>query len=159
MSSFQPYNPDTAVNSAGNDLDPPGDGTHKGCVLRDAAAFTSKSGKDFVKFEWETIDGYTWTVLQGFKSEGQTAVTWSEVAKLGLNPTDIASLDALDAELKQHVGSYYDVAVKTNGQFRNTYINAPSTGSNPVVQQQTAMAQKQAAPVGGGSAEDDDIPF
>lgn len=157
MSDFQPYDPNNQPSSSnGNDLDPPPDGTHNGCVLRDAGAFTAKSGKDFVKLEWQTTDGHTWTVLQGFKSEAQTAVTWSEVGKLGINPVETTSLEELDEKLKQQIGSYYDLAVKTNGQFRNTYINGPTVGNNPVVQQQTAIAApKQGDPDEAGQP----IPF
>lgn len=158
MSSFQPYDPNAETNG-GADLEPPVDGTHTGCVLRDATAFTAKSGKDFVKFEWQTVDGFTWTVLQGFKSEGQTAVTWSEVGKLGISPVEITSLDQLDIELKKHIGSYYDIAVKTNGNFRNTYINGPSTGNNPVVQEQTGIAQDAAPKQGDPDEAGQPIPF
>lgn len=159
MSSFQPYDPNAATDNGGNDLEPPADGTHTGCTLRDAGAFTAKSGKDFVKFEWETTTGHQWTVLQGFKSDAQTAVTWSEVGKLGINPVDIATLEQLDAELKKHVGSYYDLAVKTNGQFRNTYISGPSVGTNPVVTGQMATSAAGSASTPPAGVADDDIPF
>lgn len=158
MSSFTPYNPDTHnTDNPGNDLEPPPDGTYGGCTLRDAGAFTAKSGKDFVKFEWETTDGYRWTVLQGFKSDAQTAVTWSEVGKLGIDPMQMSDLSQLDDALKGCVGGFYDVAVKTNGQFRNTYINGPSLGTNPVVQQSSSQAQ--AAPANALTADTSDIPF
>lgn len=146
MSQFTPYNPDATVGNDGNDLEPPADGTYGGCTLRDAGAFTAKSGKDFVKFEWETTAGYRWTVLQGFKSDAQTAVTWSEVSKLGINPVAITDLDQLDKALKAYVGGYYDIAVKTNGNFRNSYVNGPSVGSNPVVQQTSAAASPATTP-------------
>ena len=156
MSTFTPYDPKSHnADNQGNDLEPPPDGTYGGCTLRDAGAFTAKSsGKDFVKFEWETTDGYRWTVLQGFKSDAQTAVTWSEVSKLGINPTEIADLDQLDRALKACVGGYYDIVVKTNGQFRNSYVNGPSVGSNPVVQQTSAAASAATSP-----ASTDDMPW
>lgn len=157
MSSFTPYDPAAHNSDTGdkNDLEPPADGPHKSCTLRDAGAFTAKSGQDWVKLEWENADGYQWTVLQGFKSEGQTAVTWSEVGKLGINPVEIADLDQLDKALKAYVGGYYDIAVKTNGNFRNSYVNGPSVGSNPVVQQTSAAASPAATP----PANTDDMPW
>jgi hypothetical protein len=131
MSSFTPYDPvaHQSDTSDKNDLEPPADGPHKGCTLVDAAAFTAKSGQDWVKLEWQTTTGHKWTVLQGFKSDAQTAVTWSEVSKLGINPTEIASLEQLDEQLKTHVGGYFDLSVKTSpdGRFRNTYIEGRST--------------------------------
>ena len=160
--SFRPYNPDTDnLNNDGNDLEPPPDGTHTGCELLDAGAFTSKSkNEDWVKFQWRAPDGHTWTVLQGFRSDAQTAVTWSEVSKLGINPVDVPSLDDLNDRLINLVGAYYDLAVKTNGQFRNTYINGPTVGNNPVVQQNSILGQAQEpAAVGAGTQDDDDIPF
>lgn len=156
MSDFRPYDPSMAQDN-GNDLEPPADGTYKGTTLIDAGAFTAKSGKDFVKFEWQTTDGARWTVLQGFKSEAQAAVTWSEVGKLGINATEIHDLDQLDAALKQHIGGYFDVAVKTNGQFRNTYLNGPSVGDNPVVQEQVAAGATSAT--GDTPKNDDDLPW
>lgn len=159
MSTFQAYDPNAAPANNGDDLDPPSDGNHNGCTLTDAGAFTSKAGKDFVKFEWTNTAGHKWTVLQGFKSEAQTAVTWSEVSKLGINPVEVVSLEDLDAVLKQHIGSYYDLGVKTNGQFRNTYINGPTTGSNPVVQQQTTAEQDEAPKQGDLDEAGEPIPF
>lgn len=157
MSSFTPYNPNAATND-GDDFDPPADGTYGGCTLRDAGAFTSKAGNDGVMLEWETTEGTRWKVWSGFKSEKQSAVTWSDVGKLGVDPMGIDSLDDLDAALKNCIGGYYDLAVKTNGQFRNTYINGASAGSNPVVSGQSQMAHA-AAPAAAAAPADDDIPF
>lgn len=161
MSNFRTFNPDTDTldNQNGNDLDPPADGNHTGCELVDAGAFTSKAGKDFVKFQWRNPTGHTWTVLQGFKSDAQAAVTWSEVSKLGINPVDVGSLEELNTLLLDQIGSYYDLGVKTNGQFRNTYINAPTTGRNPVVQQQTSIAQEPEPAAVGAGDDDENIPF
>lgn len=160
--SFRPYNPDTDTqNDQGNDLEPPPDGTYTGCELVDAGAWNAKSGKDWAKMQWRNRNGHTWTVLQGFNSDAQTAVTWSEIGKLGINPVDIGSLEELNAKLLDQIGSYYDLAVKTNGQFKNTYVNGPTTGSNPVVQAQTGIAQDQKEPatIGAGGQDTEDIPF
>lgn len=158
---FVPYDPATHDNNQnGNDLDPPADGTHTGCELIDASAFTAKNGKDFVKFQWRAPHGHTWTVLQGFGSDAQAGVTWGQVAQLGINPTEISDLEQLNGVLTSHIGSYYDIGVKTNGQFRNSYINGPSVGSNPVVQEQIASNGVQTpAAVSADGADDNTIPF
>lgn len=162
--SFAPYDPDKHDNpNGGNDLEPPADGTHTGCTLTDAAAFTAKSsGKTFAKFVWRNTDDYEWTVLQGFSDDNDqvNAITWGVIQKLGINPVDVHDLDQLDAALKAQIGSYYDLGVKTNGKFRNTYVNGPSVGDNPKVQEQIANGSQPAAvPAGGGVPDDDDIPF
>jgi hypothetical protein len=156
MSSFQPYNPDQGAREGS--LDPPADGTHTGCRLHDASAFTSKAGNDFVKFEWETSDHYRWTVLQGFKSDEQAAVTWSEVSKLGINPTEIASLEQLNQAITAHINGYYDLAVKTNGNFRNTYINGATTQTQASLPTNGQEPAAVGAPSTSEPAEDD-IPF
>lgn len=159
--TFIPYDPNQHQNpnQDGDDFDPPADGQHKGCELIDAGAFTSKKGDDWAKFKWRTPNGHEWTVLQGFDptNDTRTAITWGQIQALGINPVDIDSLEALNTILIAQVGSYYDLGVKTNGQFRNTYINGPTVGENPVVQQQIANG---AQPVAAGTGvPEEDIPF
>lgn len=155
MSSFKPYDPNASTDDAG--FDPPADGTHKGCTLTDAGAFTSKAGNDGVLLKLRNTDGHEWAVWLGFKSDAQAAVTWSQVAQLGVNAVEISNLSQLDEELKRHIGTYVDVSVKTSddGRFRNSNITGISVGSNPVPQEQYAAttAASTAAPA------DDDIPF
>jgi hypothetical protein len=152
MSDFTPYDP----NAQGDDVgfDPPADGAHKGVTLVDTWAGTSMAGNDGVLLEWRTDAGYTWNHWLGFKSEKQTAMTWSQIGKLGVDVMSIDSIEALAEALKPHRGSYYDLSVKTNGEYRNVTIGGLSLGENPNAQTKTA------ATVSGGTAvPDDDIPF
>jgi hypothetical protein len=154
MSSFQPYDPNAQTDD--NGFEPPADGKHKGVTLTDATALTSKAGNDGVLLKFKTTDGYEWAVWQGFKSEAQSAMTWSQVSQLGVDPMQISDLEQLNTALKPHVGTYYDVTVKTNGDYRNTTVDGVSLGENPGVQQQVANGAPAAAATAGAV---DDPPF
>lgn len=157
MSDFKPFDPNASTDD--NGFNPPPDGTHKGVTLTGAKALTSKAGNDGVLLELRTTDGYEWAVWLGFKSDAQAAVTWSQVAQLGIDPTQIADLPQLDDELKRHIGTYVDVKVTTSddGRFRNSNLTGLTLGQNPVAQEQTAVG----ATANGGAAMPDtsDIPF
>lgn len=120
--------PDAA--GEGGTLEPPADGVYQ-VTLVDAGAFTAQSsGKAFVKTELkdESTD-YSWTVLHGFKSQAQANVTKKTCRTMGVDIDTVASEDALDTAMKALIGQYFTVTVKTNGQYRNTYIDGPAEAS------------------------------
>lgn len=160
--TWQNANPD-AVGGGDDNLEPPADGQYT-ATLKDAAAFSSKDGRPFCKLVLcDEEQDYTWAVLLGFKSEQQANVTKRQIRELGVDVDEIGDLGDLDAAVKQHVGEFFDVGVKTSGKFRNTFINGAATGvptgrsDVPTDTSDFAPPPAQAAvsaPVG-----DDDIPF
>lgn len=145
--------PDAAGN--GDDLNPPDDGTYE-VTLIGAAAFTAKSDAAFVKNQYQVLTGpaagYEWTVLLGFKSQEQANVTKKACRDLGVEIDAITSQEALSEALEALVGQYYTVEVKTNGKFRNTYIQGPLVGSD--------LPAPPPEPVTAGAPSDDDgVPF
>jgi hypothetical protein len=108
-----------------SNFDPPPDGDHI-AELRKASALTSKKGDDWVVLEFREIrSGHDWTVMLGFKSQGQANVTKTACFRLGVQVDEVFSLEQLGQELERKVGGYFEVTVQTNGEFRNTYINGP----------------------------------
>lgn len=149
----------TADAPAGGDAPDPGLYT---VAVIDAKAFTSKKGDDWVVVELRAIGGpaadHEWPLLLGFKSQEQANFTKRACRDLGVDVDNIAGLDELDGALKQTaVGRYFNVEVKQNGEFRNTYLQGPAEG----VQGDLDDAGPASAPNGGGEglADDDDIPF
>lgn len=114
-------NPDAAGGDNGN---PPPDGTHD-VALVDASAFTSKGGNDMVVLEWQKLSEreYQWPSLHGFKTQQAANFTKKTCREVGVDIDNVESLDALDAALKEHVSKFYEVEVKRNGDFINTYVN------------------------------------
>lgn len=107
----------------GNNDTAPEDGIYD-VALVDANAFTSKGGHDLVTLEWQTADKeHQWTSLHGFKTMQAAGFTKGTVMKLGVDPSTAGSLSELDAALKPCVGRYFEVEVKRNGDFVNTYVN------------------------------------
>lgn len=167
MSSF---NSDAWKNATTDQLpenEPPEPGNYM-VTVRDAGAFTSKAGNDIVKAELEILPGneyagHRWTVISGFKSEGATGVTKALCSRLGVRIDDVASLGELDTELRGVIGQYYEVAVKQNGEYRNTYVNdritaAPSSDV-PSDTSDFEPPQSSLVPQGAGDNDDEPIPF
>ncbi len=132
-----------------SNFDPPEDGDHV-VELRKASALTSKKGDDWVVLELRELQtGHDWTVMLGFKSQGQANVTKTACSRLGIQVDEVFGLEQLGEELERRAGGYFEVTVKTNGDFRNTYINGParpSVGSDvPVSQHELAPATAAAA--------------
>jgi hypothetical protein len=151
-----------------SNFDPPPDGDHV-IELRKASALTSKKGDDWVVLELRELrSGHDWTVMLGFKNQGQANLTKTACSRLGVQVDEVFSLEQLSQELERHTGGYFEVAVKTNGEYRNTYVNGParqadamaaagSVSDVPVPQQELAPV-KAAAVVDGPAPWDDDEP-
>lgn len=122
-------------------------------ALTDAAAFTSKAGNDVAKLDLrivsEHLRDHEWTLILGFKNEGQAGVAKQQCAALGVDVSQIGSLDDLDTALKQFIGRYFTVEVKQNGQYRNTWIQVEVTSELPA-----EFPERVAAAAG-----DEDVPF
>lgn len=157
--AFISADPD-AAGGDGGDLEPPADGTYE-VALTDAAFFTSKKGDAFVKLAWRVVSqqhtGFEWTVLLGFKSQGQANMSKKQVRELGIEVDSVTSPAALDQELKERVGGYFSVEVKTNGEYRNTYVNGPAVGSDVPIDAQAFSAEP--APADAGATDEEEIPF
>lgn len=134
--------------------EPPEAGTY--CVaLIDGDAFVSKAGEDFAKLGFrDTASGHEWDVLLGFGSQGAANVAKGTCAAIGVSVDEVETLEDLASALKEHVGKFYDVTVKQNGDYRNTYIDGEATGTDVPAE----MPEPEAVAAGGGS-DDDEIPF
>lgn len=140
----------------GDDSQPPEAGTYT-VVLKDADAFTSKKGEDWQKLEFGLLDrDHDWTVLFGFKSQAAANFAANQAREVGVDVSGIRSMEELAAALKQHVGTYYEVEVEQNGEYRNTYIRGRST-SEPL-NSLGAQAPAPPTPVAAGAASSD-VPF
>lgn len=147
-------NPDAESGST-DTLDPPADGVYE-VAMTSAAAFTSKDDVPWVKTSFkDVVSGYEWTVLHGFKSQAQANVTKKTCRTLGVLIDQVTSQDGLDEALKSCVGTFYAVTVKTNGQYRNTYVDGVA-GSAPAGDFPAAPAPSTAEP---GMKESDEVPF
>jgi hypothetical protein len=120
----------TVEEQGGNDAPAPGLYT---VAVVDAKAFTSKKGDDWVIIELRGLDGastdHEWPLLLGFKSQEQANFTKRACRDLGVDVDNVTGLEALDEALKAAcVGRYFNVEVKQNGEYRNTYLQGPSEG-------------------------------
>lgn len=149
---------DPDAESEGGTLEPPADGIYE-VALTAASAFTAKeSGVPFVKTSFkDVVSEFEWTVLHGFKSQAQANVTKKTCRTLGVDIDNVTSQEQLDQTLGQLVGTYYAVTVKTNGKFRNTYIDGPTAGTVPA--SSSDFPPQETVPAGGGATDEDDIPF
>lgn len=162
MSDFESWHTADPDAAGGDDtLDPPADGTYH-VALVEGSAFETKDGqKSFVKTTFKVLAGpsadYQWTVLHGFKSQAQANITKKTCRELGVDIDNVTSLQALNDAVVARVGHYFTVTVKTNGQYRNTYIDgdAQPQGDLPV-----ETGEKFAPdPVPAGATAEADIPF
>ncbi len=158
MSTFDPqaWN-QTDPDSGFENNDPPTPGTYT-VMLNDGRAFTSKKGDDFVSLNWKIVAGdqadYTWDALYNFKNEGAFKATKAVCQRIGIDVDSIASLEDLSQKIVEKTGKWFEVEVKQNGEWRNTYVNGAA--------QQTARTDAPAetsefAHTSVGA--DDDIPF
>jgi hypothetical protein len=144
---------ENATAKGGGDNQPPEPGLYE-AALTDTDAFVSKAGDEWVKLTLRRVtDNHEWDVMLGFKSQKQANVTKGTLARIGVAVDEVASFDDFKSALKAVEGRYYEVEVKQNGDFVNTYINEQVDGE-PEVPADTADMQPAAA---GGS--DEDIPF
>jgi hypothetical protein len=147
------------ASTEGGESNPPPPGSYS-VSLQDARAFTSKAGNEVMITEFRVLDGpkegYVWSVVNTFKTPGAAGVAKSFAASLGAN-IEVGTLDELDAELKLVLGTYYDVAVKQNGQYVNTYVNGRLTGAEvPASDVPVDEAAFVTTPVEGDNG---DVPF
>lgn len=136
-------------------LDPPADGVYE-VALTDAAAFNGKDERPWVAMTFKDMASeYSWKVLHGFKSQGQANMTKKACRELGVLIDQITSQEQLDEALKSCVGGYYAVTVKTNGNFRNTYVDGPTSSTPPPAGDFPAAP----APAAPEATDDASIPF
>jgi hypothetical protein len=142
-----------AVNESG---EPPEPGLYTVAVT-DAKAFTSKKNEDWVVIDLQAIGGqadeHEWPLLLGFRSQQQVNFTKRACRDLGVDVDNVTGLAELDTALKEIVGRYFDVEVKQNGDYRNTYIQGPSEGVQGDLPGDLAPTPVSAV------TDDDDIPF
>ena len=134
---------------------PPPEGTYEVALVQ-ASAFTSKKGAEIVKLEFRVVSvkeqGHEWTEIRSFASQGAANAAKATCFRLGVDVETVATLEELDSELKACAGRYYEVTVKRNGEYLNTYVEdvvTPSGGTPPA-------GDFQPAPV---PLLDDDVPF
>lgn len=143
-----------------NDSDrtePPEPGLYE-VALDDARAFTAQSGNPWFVVELRVVTGdqtgHKWSILADLAKEGGIKAAKSMSAKLGVDVSEIASIEDLDRLAKVHVGSYYTVDVVQKGDFRNTYVRGPADGVS-----EPAGAAAQSAAQEPPPYTDEDIPF
>jgi hypothetical protein len=136
-----------------DDNDPPAPGTYS-VALTDARAFTSKAGKE-LRIVDGAQEGYKWSVLMGFQSEGAAGVAKSFCSGLGVDVDNVEPpIENLNAALKPHVGDYYSVDVYENKGYVNTKVTARLDGSTPV-----SDVPSDNVPTHVQAADGDDIPW
>lgn len=141
-----------------SNFDPPADGEYI-VELKKATALTSKKGDDWVVLELRELElGYDWTVMLGFKSQGQANLTKTACYRLGIQVDEISSLSDLSDQLESCAGGYYEIEVKTNGDYRNTYINGPARPQDARTDVPVPIDRADFQPV-PDTADDDDIGF
>lgn len=117
-------------------LDPPADGDYTAVLVEAHAGIGKESQRAFVALTWQDVASeYKWKVLGGFKSSGQANVTKGMVRDLGVDVDSLHAFEEVGEALKPLAGGYYSLSVKTNGTFRNTYINGPArVGQSPAAE-------------------------
>lgn len=132
-------------------------------ALEDARAFESKAGNSVIVLDVKVVggdlDGYSWGEVRGLESEGQIKAAKATCSRIGVDVEQVTSLEEIDALLKQHVGSFYDVNVVQNGAYRNVYFNGRVTSFAAESDVPVDTSDFEPAPVPGGPVSDDDIPF
>lgn len=110
-----------------SNFDPPaGDGEYVVELVK-ATAITSKKGDDWVVLELaDLVSRHQWTLMLGFKSQGQANITKTACSRLGIQVDEVSSLTELANSLEDLAGAFFEVTVKTNGEYRNTYIDGPA---------------------------------
>lgn len=117
--------PDAVGSDTG---EPPEPGTYT-AALMNAEAFLSKAKEAWVKLVWK-IEAGDWTVLLGFKSQGQANFAKNQIRELGVDVDGVSDLDELNAALTGVEGSFFDVEVVQNGEYRNTYVRGKAPESS-----------------------------
>jgi hypothetical protein len=150
--SFAETWPKATIDGSDN-TDPPPEGSYE-VTLVNGSAFTSKKGTDIVKLELRVVgaaeQGYEWTELRSFGSQGAANAAKATCHRLGVDVEAVASLEGLDAQLKDHIGAYYAFNVVRKGEYLNTYIEEATQAAAVPVASEPGSVQ----PV-----EDDDVPF
>jgi hypothetical protein len=141
-----------ASPEGGEDNAPP-NGLHDAALI-DAGAFTSKSGNDVARLEFQTVDKqHQWTSILGFGSSKQAGFSKAQCMKVGVDVDAVASLEELDAALKACTGGFYEVEVEHNGEYVNTYVR---DGAQP---NESDIPTPEMEPAPAGAEFGDDVPF
>jgi hypothetical protein len=152
--SFVDTWPKATVDGSNNN-DPPAEGAYE-LALIGASAFVSKKGNEIVKLEFEVVsqveNGYQWTEVRGFGSQGQANAAKATCHGLGVDTDQVVSLEQLDGALKERIGGYYGARIVRNGEYLNTYIDGAVAGRDP-------RPPEPAAVPTGSDFDDEDIPF
>lgn len=140
----------------GEKTEPPEAGLYT-IALMDGSAFTSKRGDDWMRVSYEDVaTRHGWDVLFGFGSQAAANMAKNQARELGVDLSQATSLEALEAQLRQLAGNYYDVEVVQNGEYRNTYVRGRAGGGMDTPADTSGLAQQQ--PVAAG-APGSDMPF
>ena len=138
-----------------DDSAPPPEGSYE-VALTDASAFTSKKGAEIVKLELRVVsvneNGHEWTEIRSFGSQGAANMAKATCYRLGCDVDEVDSLDELDLQLKALVGRYYEVTVKRNGEYVNTYVEQETTAEH-------AVPVPATGPADDSTADKDDLPW
>lgn len=160
MSDFNSQWADATVGDGEqSNFDPPPDGDHI-AELRKAQALRSKKDEDWVVLEWRELQtGHDWTLMLGFKSQGQANLTKTACSRLGIQVDEVFSLEQLDQELGRVAGGYFEVTVKTNGDFRNTYVNGPARSQQRPLTDVPVPEDEMRPAAAAVTAGDERVPF
>ncbi len=136
MSQFSAAAWANASDTAGEQQDNPAPdpGTYRACLSEGTRAFTSKNGKDLVKFAWTIVDGpargYEFNDMKGFQSPGAVNALKATCARLGVD-TNVSTLEDLNGRVRAQIGDWYEIEVVQNGQYRNVYVQGKISPPDP----------------------------
>lgn len=98
--------------------------------MTDAKAFISKKGEAYIAIDMKVLGGpldtYSWTELRNFKSDGAIKAAKATCYRLGVDVDNCFGIEDIDTQLKQRVGSWYEIEVVQNGEYRNVYVQGPA---------------------------------
>jgi hypothetical protein len=133
-------------------------------ALTDGRAFVSKSGNPVIVLGFKVVgggqhEGHEWDELRGMKTDGQIKAAKATCAKLGVDVATVVSFEEIEQQLKGCVGTYYEIEVVQNGEWRNVYVQGRGGRTASDVPNDFPSAEEAAAAILAAKSGDDDIPF
>jgi len=140
------------------DFDPP-DGAYL-ARLFDGAAFSGRTdGKNYVKLNWELLDGddagKTFEDFKGISNRVGLRITREKLVMLGLKPDGIETIDGLHKAIGKLIGAQATITVVHDGRWCNVEVVAAENDAPDVPIDTEGLPD----PPEAVEADDDGVPF